>query len=311
MGVIKKYEFSDLADSEGFESFVRMFTDLTNIPVGVRHPTKPINKLYYSDSDMNPICRYIRSTPQGLKACRRCDNQHYNCMASESEDNNLYICHAGLLDFCMPIYINNDLLAYLGCGQIMYEKPNEAGFKRICSRLSNLGLDKDILRQAYFQSPFILPPKINAALKLIMFIPEYFSEAGRLERTPGQFLEHPEVTEAKKYVHKNYQQSITVKQVADRVFLSENYFSRLFCNVAGENFTHYLQRVRIGHAKKLLETTDWPITRIGFYVGFGSVQYFNEVFRKLESCSPREYRKKNVKSVSTKTFDFTAFLEAL
>lgn len=51
----------------------------------------------------------------------------------------------------------------------------------------------------------------------------------------------------------------------------------------------YLQQIRIDKAKHLLLTGDLPITQIAYEVGFGSLSYFNRVFRKLTLLTPSQF----------------------
>ena len=127
----------------------------------------------------------------------------------------------------------------------------------------------------------------------VCFFAEYFCEVGiRLKRYKNDF-NYPEIAKAKEFIKRNFHEPLNLKKVADHVDLSESYLSRLFHRVEGVNFSQYLQNIRIEEAKKLLEKTDWTVGQIAFSVGFGSLSYFNKLFRNSEGASPNHYRKKS------------------
>jgi AraC-like DNA-binding protein len=51
-----------------------------------------------------------------------------------------------------------------------------------------------------------------------------------------------------------------------------------------------LTKVRVDRAKRLLDESEYPISQIAQEVGFSDQSYFTKVFKKLEQCTPREFR---------------------
>lgn len=90
-------------------------------------------------------------------------------------------------------------------------------------------------------------------------------------------------------VENRYQERISLEKVASSVCMSSQYFCRFFKHVTGSTFMEYLQQIRIDKAKHLLLTGDLPITQIAYEVGFGSLSYFNRVFRKLTLLTPSQF----------------------
>jgi two-component system response regulator YesN len=80
---------------------------------------------------------------------------------------------------------------------------------------------------------------------------------------------------------------------AEVVFLSESYLSKLFTRVTGENFSHYLMRIRMEKAKELMEKDgNQPVYEIAQQIGLGNnPQYFSQLFRKYTGLTPSEYKK--------------------
>lgn len=87
-----------------------------------------------------------------------------------------------------------------------------------------------------------------------------------------------------------YAQPITLKTVAEAVGLSPNYFSALFQQVVGVTFREQLCRIRIEEGKRLLISTDYPISDIAVSMGFSDQSYFCKVFKRVTGITPSQYR---------------------
>jgi YesN/AraC family two-component response regulator len=88
----------------------------------------------------------------------------------------------------------------------------------------------------------------------------------------------------------NYGYALTLKEVANQVYLSPSYFSRLFKEEVGMTFVEYLSFVRVQKAKTLLRVSSLPIEIIANNTGFSNASYFATAFKKLVGKTPREYR---------------------
>lgn len=94
------------------------------------------------------------------------------------------------------------------------------------------------------------------------------------------------------YLWKHYDQKLQGAQVAQQFFISYSYLSGLIHSATGFGFVKYLNYIRITQAKKLLISTDKPITEIALDAGFSSTSYFIEQFRAFEGMSPGKFRKR-------------------
>ena len=92
------------------------------------------------------------------------------------------------------------------------------------------------------------------------------------------------------YISTHYAERLTLEDMAQRVYLSPAYFSRVFKQETGETFTAYLNRVRIDHSRALLRRKDLRLVDIALMVGFEDQSYFTKVFKKVAGISPLRYR---------------------
>ena len=99
------------------------------------------------------------------------------------------------------------------------------------------------------------------------------------------------VTSARRMIDLNLGGDISVRTLADSVFLDESYFSRLFKSQCGLSPKKYILAERINKAKHLLRNSDYPIAEISLRVGFRDALYFSRVFKKAVGVSPSEYRR--------------------
>lgn len=99
------------------------------------------------------------------------------------------------------------------------------------------------------------------------------------------------IEEAIKYIHENYREKLTLHMVSSFVFMNPQYFSRIFKKEVGVSYTDYVNNLKIQHACKLLETTNYPAYRISSECGFTDPSYFNRVFYGQMKMTPKEYKK--------------------
>jgi beta-xylosidase/AraC-like DNA-binding protein len=100
------------------------------------------------------------------------------------------------------------------------------------------------------------------------------------------------IAEINSYINANYSQSIGIKELADKMFLSNGYLSRFFKKNYGMRFDVYLTRVRLSHAMEDVLYTEFPITRIAYNNGFQNLARFNKCFKEEYGESPTSLRKK-------------------
>lgn len=100
------------------------------------------------------------------------------------------------------------------------------------------------------------------------------------------------ISRAERFMTENFTDKIGLKEVADSVHLSPNYFHKLFTFVTGSTPHDYLMKNRLNYAKELIMTSDHDMMEISMLSGFGSQAYFNYCFKKSTGLSPMKYREK-------------------
>lgn len=94
------------------------------------------------------------------------------------------------------------------------------------------------------------------------------------------------------FINANYTDQLTLTDIGKRFGISSNYLSKIFKQETGENFTRYLNNLRIAKACEYLISGDIKIVKIAETVGYNDIQYFHRVFKKITQMTPVEYRMK-------------------
>ena len=95
-----------------------------------------------------------------------------------------------------------------------------------------------------------------------------------------------------KYIYNNYNNNITLKEIAKKEFLSPHYLSHEIKYATGYSFTDLINLTRVEESIKLLLDSDMSISEISDEIGFSHVRYFNKNFKLYYNCTPLQYRKK-------------------
>ena len=92
------------------------------------------------------------------------------------------------------------------------------------------------------------------------------------------------------YCAEHCAEDITVKNIADALYISQSYVSKVFSKKLRYSFREYINTLRISKVQSLLRDTDKKILQIMSECGFQNQSSFNRVFRDLTGLSPKEYR---------------------
>lgn len=92
------------------------------------------------------------------------------------------------------------------------------------------------------------------------------------------------------YFYKNYQNEITLEEVADEVGMGIVSFTRLIKRSTGKTFIEILNDIRLGYATRMLIDTPKTIAEIAYSCGFNNVSYFNKLFKHKNECTPKKFR---------------------
>lgn len=103
-------------------------------------------------------------------------------------------------------------------------------------------------------------------------------------------LEYDRIKKILSYIEENYQNKITLNDIAVHIHLCESECTRLFKRHMNTTLFAFLQEYRIERSLEFLQA-DQPVSAVADKAGFSDPNYYSKVFAKIKGCSPREYRK--------------------
>lgn len=139
----------------------------------------------------------------------------------------------------------------------------------------------------------------NEELERMDFIEQYetyiwgwFEKAVKVLQENVEEKYDPIVAKVVSYINENFNREITLETCAVHIKVSYTHVSRVFKKETGVKFTEYLNKVRVNHAKILIEQGKLSLKEIVQESGFSNYNYFFKVFKEIVGVSPSEYNKK-------------------
>jgi len=159
--------------------------------------------------------------------------------------------------------------AYSSTNLILYLIEKYAGREMavFCSKFFQLDIERDS------QSPFI------------MF-------KGQKEH------EDEHIIKAQEFIENNYQDKITVNQIATICALSRRNLERRFKKATTNTVVEYIQRVKVEAAKQSLESSRENVNEVMYNVGYSDPKAFRTTFKKITGLSPIQYRNKYSRQIA-------------
>ncbi len=122
---------------------------------------------------------------------------------------------------------------------------------------------------------------------LLILIRRFKEEGSVLEKMDTGDLRLSQIID---YMEKNYDQMITLEEIAKKFFLSTGYLSRYFKQKMGMGFIRFLMNIRLRHSMKDLLYTSDSISQIAMNNGFPNTKSFSTFFKEVYGMTPHVYR---------------------
>lgn len=158
--------------------------------------------------------------------------------------------------------------------------------------LSSVALN---LEQAGYQAAGLLDDLMRQTVARPQIIPAEPLRVVARRSTDVIATEDPQVATALRFIRDHARQPIGVRDVAEQAGASRRSLEIHFRRVLGRSVHDEIQRVRLEHAKQLLLETDLPAERIAELIGFSSLAYLSNVFRRQVGKKLSEFRRREVR----------------
>lgn len=99
------------------------------------------------------------------------------------------------------------------------------------------------------------------------------------------------ISAIEKYIKENYADpAMGLNKIADAFQISESYFSHMFKEKTGVNFSIYLENIRMSEAARLIKKTDTSLNELYILVGYNNANTFRRAFKKVYGVTPSAMR---------------------
>jgi AraC family transcriptional regulator len=97
-----------------------------------------------------------------------------------------------------------------------------------------------------------------------------------------------------RYLRQNLDRPVRLNTVAEQVALSVSYFSRAFKETFGTTPHMHIVRLRLEMAKKVMLTTEEPLSQIALACGLADQAHLSKLFRSVVGETPSAWRRRNI-----------------
>jgi len=284
-------------ESTMINEIMRDFTNITDLAaVYVDLRGRVLSNKY----NFSKFCKYIRSHPTLSKLCAYCD-AYGGLEASKGRCPSAYRCHAGIIDISVPIIHNGHLLGYIVAGQTIAtdsqmplitarsEWQNDSTLKSYYRQLPNYSSEEitSATKVLNLMAGHHFPDILNMSLDLPELQSTNCSSCQQMKTTY-----RPEIKRALTYIDKNLCHNPSLRDIANHVYLSESYLSKIFKQEVGLSLVQYINERKLEQAKLMLRGSDSSIESIARNLGYNRPSYFCKVFKEATSETPHSYRRK-------------------
>lgn len=309
--ILDRVEFQKIQDSFAIATGLSFITvDFTGTPITTH-------------SSCTEFCKIMREGKYN-KSCERCDSRG-GLEAARSQLPYIYLCHAGLVDFAIPIILDGDYLGAVMGGQVLLEDQNDnLRLEQILgdNQMQLVLAHKNALNASNRIAVMSLD-KVKQIAEMVFLICRIMVEEARLRQSlydlnrnsafihvddcfsdqytqimssfhSQQDLKDDTGVELLKpafiYIKEHITGDLSLRKVASICNISPSYFSRIFSRLNLGTYSDYINKEKITHAKRYLRLTDLSVSQIANKLGYADSGYFIRVFKKNVGITPNEFR---------------------
>ena len=155
---------------------------------------------------------------------------------------------------------------------------------------------KDIAREMSEEMLYIIKHSKASPFHLIghlyLFLDCLVRSSASPAMKPGSRMRDFYIKEAISFIEQNFQNDISIEDIATFCGLNRSYFGKIFHDTVGVSPQAFLISYRMSKAGELLKLTNLSVTDIGNAVGYPNQLHFSRAFKNVYGISPRAWRSK-------------------
>lgn len=180
----------------------------------------------------------------------------------------------------MICHFRNEDYIYLNCNSIL-----EKGHK-----YTELREYVKALLMAYIKEEHRKFLLFGEQYRILDYLLENFQVDTGNQTGDQQYFQDQRISQILNYIYANYQNTVSLTEIAEKVYMTPSSLSRFFKKATGESFVQYIKKVRLQKTADELLNTRNPISRIAVSQGFSTPSAMNKDFREAFGITPTEYR---------------------
>lgn len=125
---------------------------------------------------------------------------------------------------------------------------------------------------------------------MYLFLDYLMQSAKSSKLVPGGKMSDFYIKEAMNYIEQNFQNDISIEEIAGVCGINRSYLGKIFKNSVGHSPQEFLMNYRMIKATELLKLTSLSIADVGSAVGYENQLHFSRAFKNIYGVAPREWR---------------------
>ena len=222
------------------------------------------------------FCEYIQRLSEcEYERCKECDRTACERVLRTGETY-IYQCHHGLIEAISPLYNFGALTGFLMMGQV---RPDSS------RSIKNENIDGEA-EALMHKLPTVMNEKLASYVNIMTVCARYLTLSNAVTGSKPGIAEL-----TMQYIHENYTERISVKDICDAVGYSKSTVLSQFKRQFHTTVNAYVNNIRLERAKRMLEDGMLTVSEIALGCGFSDQSYFSKVFSSKYGITPTDYRK--------------------
>lgn len=236
-----------------------------------------------SSDQLSDFCSYVYN--DYVKSCKECDLYHL-CQTKQNKKPLTYTCHMGITESIIPVYYDNNIIAYVIMGQYRDIEGHYSSEEKMLDLTKNKSLDSQKLSKFYNELPLFSKEEIDAAFNILdnlitlmwkneIFKPDNDSIYSKIDN----------------FIDNHIDEKLLIADLCRNFFISKNTLYKMFKQNYNLSVNEYITYRHLNYSLNLLKNGHLSITAIASMSGFSDANYYNRIFKKHFHVSPSTFRK--------------------
>lgn len=189
--------FSKHLDLDYLQQLLGCLREATGFGVLLIDPAEPSEIEERQRAGECPLCALVHSTPEGRQKCGG-EFLRAGREALRWGEPYFYHCYLGLMEWAIPIAVDNELIGILTCGQALIQGKDDLFYFNVMEQVQRFGLSAEAANRALEGVPVVSGRKVRAAAELLQLVAEKLSEQTvfSLEEARTRQQQQAEIAEA-------------------------------------------------------------------------------------------------------------------